>query len=744
MFALAGSLAPASAADPDVLAKLTVRQGWETPVYASRNSHDVGEQFSSAAVGDIDGNAVPDIVAGFPDGTVQAWRTDNGARWLSVQVGDGAVQASPTLVDLDRDGTLDVLAASTGGQVLGFRADRSVLFRQATTVDPKAIIGVFGTPVAADLDQDGSLEIIVTGWDRYLHVWSLAGKERPGFPTFVHDTIWSSPSVGDLDADGLLEIVFGFDCEGVPGQWCHPIRGGYVGAVGQDGRWVPGWPRFVPGQVIWSSPALADLDGDRRLDVIVGTGNMDMTGGQEVLALRGDGTNLPGWPVAVGGKTTSSPAVGDVDGDGRAEVAIASEDGKVYVIGRDGRVRWARCISNDVSNCANKPLHASPTIGDVTGDGSQEVVVGGEQWLNVFNGDGALVARGETFAQTNPLTSAPSLISLAGRGAIVSVSGTPDLTRSGGDRGRGRVFVWSTGRALGATDWPQFKRTSQRTGAVEVARTAPAPVNGPAIMAHWTLLGGTRSALGAVAGEEYLVPGGVAQNFADGKIFWSAATGARGVWGDILGRYEALGGPGGPLRLPTSDELGTRERGAYNAMQGGRLMWQPGIGAWGVLGGMNEVYGRLRAEWGPLGFPVSDEGASSVAGTVVQRFRGGATYWSAARGTRAVWGDIHKRWLAYGGERGPLGVPLTSEVPTGAGGVTAQFAAGRAYWHPSAGAHVVYGQILSTYLAAGGPTGRLGTPTSSEHDVPGGRANHFAGGVIRWDTASGGVTLTLR
>ena len=458
-----------------MLEKLTPPRGWETPGYAARNPHDVGEQFSSAAVGDIDGNGVPDIIAGFPDGTVQAWRSDNGARWLRMQVGDGAVQASPTLVDLDRDGVLDVLAASTGGQVLGFRADRAVLFRQATTVDPKAIIGVFGTPIAADLDQDGSLEVIATGWDRYLHVWNLAGQERPGFPTFVHDTIWSSPSVGDLDGDGLLEVVFGFDCDGVPGQWCFPHRGGYVAVVREDGHWVPGWPRFVPGQVVWSTPALADLDGDGGLDVVVGTGNMDMPGGQQVIALRGDGTDLPGWPVAVGGKTTSSPAVGDVDGDGRPEVAIAAEDGKVYLIGAGGQVRWARCISNDVTTCVNKPLHSSPTIGDVTGDSRQEVVIGGEQWLNVFGGDGTLVARGETFAHTNPLTSAPALTQLGGRSVLISVSGTPDFTGSGGDRGRGRVFLWTTDRALGSTDWPQFKRTSRRTGAVTMTLRAPCP-----------------------------------------------------------------------------------------------------------------------------------------------------------------------------------------------------------------------------------------------------------------------------
>ena len=160
----------------------------------------------------------------------------------------------------------------------------------------------------------------------------------------------------------------------------------------------------------------------------------------------------------------------------------------------------------------------------------------------------------------------------------------------------------------------------------------------PAILTHWSVLGGDRSPVGAVAGGEYAVPGGVTQNFARGKIFWSPTTGARAMWGDLLARYEALGGPGGPLRLPMTDETPTRDGGAYNAMQGGRLMWHPRTGAWGVFGGMNDVYGRLGAEWGPLGYPVSGEGASSVAGVAVQGFEGGATYWSADRGTRAVWG----------------------------------------------------------------------------------------------------------
>ncbi len=458
----------AQAAGPVIMRKATPAQGWETPAYAQRWGQDVGEQFSSPAVGDVDGDGQLDVVAGFPDGTVQAWRLSDGVRWFSFQVGTGAVQASPTLADLDGDGVLDILSASTGGQVVGVRTrDKAVLFKAATVAAPNALEGVFATPVVTDLDQDGRLEVVVTGWDRYLHVWDLQGQERPGFPVFFHDTAWSSPVIGDIDGDGFEEIVFGFDCDGVPGQWCYPQRGGYVTAVRHDGSWQPGWPRLVTDQVVWSTPALADLNGDGALDVVVGTGNMPsphMAGGQQVLAYDGAGRTLPGWPVPVGGKVTSSPAVGDLDLDGRPEVAVVAEDGFLYVINGNGQVRWKRCISNDLTNCADKRLHASPSIGDVSGDGRQEVVVGGEQWMDVFSSDGAIVARGESYAHTNPMTAAPALVDTPGGALIVTASGTPDFSASGGNRGVGRVFAWETGKRLGRADWPTFKQSTARTG----------------------------------------------------------------------------------------------------------------------------------------------------------------------------------------------------------------------------------------------------------------------------------------
>jgi len=62
-------------------------------------------------------------------------------------------------------------------------------------------------PAAADLDNDGTSEIIVGGAGQLVHAFSVQGGEAPGWPKYTQKWVTGTPAVGDMDADGRLEIV---------------------------------------------------------------------------------------------------------------------------------------------------------------------------------------------------------------------------------------------------------------------------------------------------------------------------------------------------------------------------------------------------------------------------------------------------------------------------------------------------------------------------------------------------------
>ena len=56
----------------------------------------------------------------------------------------------------------------------------------------------------------------------------------------------------------------------------------------------------------------------------------------KVFAVKRTGQLLPGWPRATGGQVTASPALADLDGDGRKDVVIAAESDSVFIWRGDG------------------------------------------------------------------------------------------------------------------------------------------------------------------------------------------------------------------------------------------------------------------------------------------------------------------------------------------------------------------------------------------------------------------------
>jgi uncharacterized protein with LGFP repeats/methionine-rich copper-binding protein CopC len=249
--------------------------------------------------------------------------------------------------------------------------------------------------------------------------------------------------------------------------------------------------------------------------------------------------------------------------------------------------------------------------------------------------------------------------------------------------------------------------------------------------------------LGAPQGAERDVPGGRARSFANGDIYWSAGSGAHVVLGAILSLYRQLGAASSGLGLPMTDELGARDgRGRYNTFQQGWVYWTASTGAHEIHGAIADTWFRLGGDRSALGYPTSNELGTPDGRGRYNTFERGSVYWTASTGAHEVRGAIRDTWVRLGAE-GALGYPLTDELGTPDGrGRFNHFERGSVYWTPTTGAHEVHGAIRDYWASIGWERSWLGYPVSDEYGVPGGRANDFEFGRVRWDAGTGQVAAS--
>ena len=443
------------------------------------------EPFSTPAIGDITGDGQPEIVAATVDGTVRAITPTGEVLWQRT-LGAFAIHASPVLADLDHDGRADVIIAGMDGHVYWLDGvtggTRRVFSEGPVLYCPVGVDcrphGFFATPVVADLNGDGRPEIIAPSWDHTVYAWEPDGRQF--FRAYLQDTLWSSPTVADIDGDGRPEIVLGGDIWN--GNPFHVPQGGLLWVLRADGSPYPGYPRSFPGQVIWSSPAVVDLNGDGNLDIVAATGTHDPFGDgpatRVMYAITArTGASLPGWPVALDGRAMDGPAVGDLDGDGRLDVSIATEGGYVDVFRADGTRMWSACAAND-GVCGAIATHGSTVIADVDNDSHQDVVTTLDQTVIVYDGaTGAVKASYRLPAATYWPASAPSVVDINGKATIVTETVRQGVRHPGvaaaGDVMR--IQLVTTGLPLCQADWPTFKRSAARNATFPLGTTQFAP-----------------------------------------------------------------------------------------------------------------------------------------------------------------------------------------------------------------------------------------------------------------------------
>ena len=457
-----------------------LRPGWPVQL------NGAGAARSQPAVGDLDLDGIKEIVIGTAARRVYVLRA-NGSVMPGWPVTTPAeVIAGAAIGDLDGDGFPEVVVAcgttldpNGSGAVRAYRRDGTLLwsFSPADENGDGRPDGVASTPAIGDVDGNGTNEVAFGSWDFNLYLLRGSnGTPMPGFPPNpsglghgLRDSIWSSPALADLDEDGKLEIIIGADthAEGPP---INTPDGGALHVFRSNGTELPGFPRYV-NQTIMSSPAVADIDGDGKLDIVVGGGRF-YTGavGRQVYAWRRDGSFVPGWPVSTTGQVFSSPALADLTGDGRPEVIISDD-----LDGSNGPFLYA-FLGNGTplfkvqpkAYFAVTPNLGTPIAADVTGDGQTDVLVAVNTEIAVVSRTGAqLTDPGPPSANdprvsyyTNVAITDAIVADLEGDGILDVVAGSGEPFPSPTSAA---VYVWNPA-PVGPAPWPAFRRDPQRRG----------------------------------------------------------------------------------------------------------------------------------------------------------------------------------------------------------------------------------------------------------------------------------------
>lgn len=363
------------------------------PIFGSPKAFDVGAPSArGVTMADVNGDGKLDLLVAEETGVAVLLGNGDGTFQAAVNYGSGGIFAYSVAVgDVDRDGKPDLVVAnfclygsdcpSEGGGGVGvLLGNGDGTFGPVVTYDVNNLENF--SVVLADLNGDGNLDVVVgSGGCSDASLGCAAGQISVllgyGDGTFGQPTFYDpgglyteSVVVADVNGDGKPDVLAA-SCHVIHYVECGGARVAELLGNG-DGTFQPA-VFYDAGGGGAGSLALADVNGDSKLDLLVGNGR----GVAELLG-NGDGSfqmkaiqlsNVPSWL-----------AVGDVNGDGKIDLVLDYGCAELCSLSELGAVGVA--LGNADETFQSQSIYRSGgvlslylTVGDLNGDGKLDVAV---------------------------------------------------------------------------------------------------------------------------------------------------------------------------------------------------------------------------------------------------------------------------------------------------------------------------------------------------------------------------------
>ncbi|MDD2891207.1 MAG: FG-GAP-like repeat-containing protein [bacterium] len=300
----------------------------------------------------------------------------------------GMTQVDPEFVNIDNDGDFDLIIGSVNGHLLFWEntgtADSAVWTFVTNFYDSVTSFNRAG-PGFADIDGDGDYDLFMGSRDGLLRYFENVGTADSADFTLVTDMYnyldfgqYSVPTFADLDGNGKSDMFVGTS-DGMIRKLTN---------LG-DNNWTYDTRNYGDTIKVSSNaaPTFVDINADGKLDLFVGAGD-------GTISLYGNaGTGAaPVWTLvtatysSIDVGTGAKPAFYDIDADGDKDLLIGNDSGKIYFYRNDGTANYPTfTFIKDKYLDTIFNGYAAPTFGDIDNDTTIELLVGVERIAGTFD-----------------------------------------------------------------------------------------------------------------------------------------------------------------------------------------------------------------------------------------------------------------------------------------------------------------------------------------------------------------------